>query len=64
MKLSFIAISAALVISLAGCERRSAGDATINTAVKNKLAADPTTSAATGATPTTMRKNERSCGSG
>jgi hyperosmotically inducible protein len=39
-------ISAALVISLAGCERRSAGDATINTAVKNKLAADPTTSAA------------------
>jgi hyperosmotically inducible protein len=46
MKLSLIAISAALVISLAGCERRSAGDATINTAVKNKLAADPTTSAA------------------
>jgi len=46
MKLSFIAISAALVISLAGCERRSAGDTTINTAVKNKLAADPTTSAA------------------
>jgi hyperosmotically inducible protein len=31
---------------LAGCERRSAGDATINTAVKNKLAAEPTTSAA------------------
>src|SRR5215475_2258226 len=46
MKLSLIAISAALVISLAGCERRSAGDATINTAVKNKLAADPITSAA------------------
>jgi hyperosmotically inducible protein len=46
MKLSFIAISAALVICLAGCERRSAGDTTINTAVKNKLAADPTTSAA------------------
>jgi hyperosmotically inducible periplasmic protein len=46
MKLSFIAISAALVISLAGCERRSAGDTTITTAVKNKLAADPTTSAA------------------
>jgi len=46
MKLSFIAISAALVISLAGCERRSAGDTTINTAVKNRLAAEPTTSAA------------------
>ena len=46
MKLSFIAISAALVISLAGCERRSASDTTITTAVKNKLAADPTTSAA------------------
>src|SRR5262249_5576220 len=46
MKLSFIAISAALVISLAGCERRPASDTTINTAVKNKLAADPTTSAA------------------
>jgi hyperosmotically inducible periplasmic protein len=45
MKLSFIALSAALVICLAGCERRSAGDTTINTAVKNKLAADPTTSA-------------------
>jgi hyperosmotically inducible periplasmic protein len=45
MKLSFIVISAALVISLAGCERRSAGDTTINTAVKNKLAAEPTTSA-------------------
>jgi hyperosmotically inducible periplasmic protein len=46
MKLSFIAISAALVISLAGCERRSASDTTITTAVKNKLTADPTTSAA------------------
>jgi hyperosmotically inducible periplasmic protein len=46
MKLSFIAISAALVISLAGCERRSASDTTINTAVKNRLAADPTTNAA------------------
>ena len=46
MKLSFIAISAALVISLAGCERRSAGDTTINTAVKDRLAAEPTTSAA------------------
>src|SRR5262249_17896424 len=46
MKLSFIAISAALVISLAGCERRSASDTAITTAVKNKLAADPTTSAA------------------
>src|SRR5262245_26318672 len=46
MKFSLIAISAALVISLAGCERRSASDATVTTAVKNKLAADPTTSAA------------------
>jgi hyperosmotically inducible periplasmic protein len=46
MKLSFIALSAALVISLAGCERRSASDTTVTTAVKNKLAADPTTSAA------------------
>ena len=46
MKLSLIVISAALVISLAGCERRSASDNTINTAVKNKLAAEPTTSAA------------------
>jgi hyperosmotically inducible periplasmic protein len=46
MKLSFIAISAALVISLAGCERRSASDTTITTAVKNKLAAEPTTGAA------------------
>ena len=71
MKLSLIAISAALVISLAGCERRSAGDATINTAVKNKLAADPITSAAkidvdtsngvvtlSGAVPTTAEKAE------
>jgi len=71
MKLSFIAISAALVISLAGCERRSAGDATINTAVKNKLAAEPTTSAAkidvdtsngvvtlSGKVPTTAEKSE------
>jgi hyperosmotically inducible protein len=46
MKLSSIAISAALVISLTCCERRSASDTTINTAVKNKLAAEPTTSAA------------------
>jgi hyperosmotically inducible periplasmic protein len=46
MKLSFIALSAALVISLAGCERRSASDTTVTTAVKNKLAADPTTSVA------------------
>ena len=46
MKLSLIAISAALVISLAGCERRSASDTTITTAVKNRLAAEPTTSAA------------------
>jgi hyperosmotically inducible protein len=37
---------AALVISMAGCERRSATDTTVTTAVKNKLAADPTTSAA------------------
>ena len=36
----------ALVVSLAGCERRSASDATITSAVKNKLAADPTTGAA------------------
>ena len=71
MKLSFIAISAALVISLAGCERRSASDATITSAVKNKLAADPTTSAAkidvdtsngvvtlNGKVPTTAEKSE------
>ena len=71
MKLSLIAISAALVISLAGCERRSASDATITSAVKNKLAADPTTSAAkidvdtsngvvtlSGQVPTTAEKSE------
>src|SRR5262245_45885226 len=71
MKLSFIAISAALVISLAGCERRSATDATVNTSVKNKLAADVTTSAAkinvdtsngvvtlSGAVPTAAEKSE------
>jgi hyperosmotically inducible protein len=71
MKLSFIAISAALVISLAGCERRSASDATITSAVKNKLATDPTTSAAkidvdtsngvvtlNGKVPTTAEKSE------
>jgi osmotically-inducible protein OsmY len=46
MKLSFITILAALIISLTGCESRSATDATINTTVKNKLAADPTTSGA------------------
>jgi hyperosmotically inducible protein len=71
MKLSFIAISAALVISLTGCERRSATDATVTTTVKNRLAADPTTSAArinvdtsngvvtlSGAVPTTAEKSE------
>lgn len=71
MKLSFIAIAAALVISLTGCERRSATDATVTTAVKNKLAADPTTSAArinvdtsngvvtlSGAVPTAAEKSE------
>jgi hyperosmotically inducible periplasmic protein len=71
MKLSFIAILAALIISLAGCERRSATDATVNTSVKNKLAADPTTSAAkinvdtsngvvtlSGAVPTAAEKSE------
>ena len=71
MKLSLIAITAALVISLAGCERRSASDTTITTAVKNKLAADPTTSAAkidvdtsngvvtlSGKVPTTAEKSE------
>jgi hyperosmotically inducible protein len=46
MKLSFITIVAALVISMTGCERRSATDTTVTTTVKNKLAADPTTSAA------------------
>jgi osmotically-inducible protein OsmY len=45
MKLSFMVIAAALVISLTGCESRTATDATVTTAVKNKLAADPTTSA-------------------
>src|SRR5882672_7066561 len=71
MKLSFIAIVAALVISLTGCESRTATDATVTTAVKNKLAADPTTSAArinidtsngvvtlSGAVPTTAEKSE------
>jgi hyperosmotically inducible periplasmic protein len=71
MKLSFIAIVAALVISLTGCERRSATDATITTTVKNRLAADPTTSAArinidtsngvvtlSGAVPTAAEKSE------
>src|SRR6266540_1140985 len=48
MKLSFIAISAALVISLACCERRSASDTTITTAVKNKLAAEGGESGAGG----------------
>jgi hyperosmotically inducible protein len=71
MKLSFIALSAALVICLGGCERRSASDTTITTAVKNKLAADPTTSAArinvdtsngivtlSGKVPTTAERSE------
>jgi len=71
MKLSFIAIAAALVISLTGCERRSASDTTVTTAVKNKLAADPTTSATrinvdtsngivtlSGAVPTPAEKSE------
>jgi hyperosmotically inducible periplasmic protein len=71
MKLSFIAIAAALLISLTGCERRSATDATVTTSVKNKLAADPTTSAArinvdtsngvvtlSGAVPTAAEKAE------
>src|SRR5262245_37792572 len=71
MKLSFIAIVAALVISLTGCERRTATDATVTTTVKNRLAADPTTSAArinvdtsngvvtlSGAVPTAAEKSE------
>jgi len=71
MKLSFIAIVAALVISVIGCESRTATDATVTTAVKNRLAADPTTSAArvnvdtangvvtlSGAVPTAAEKSE------
>jgi osmotically-inducible protein OsmY len=71
MKLSYLAIVAALVISLTGCESRTATDATITTAVKNKLATDPTTSATrinvdtsdgvvtlSGAVPTTAEKSE------
>ena len=71
MKLSFVAIVAALVISLSGCERRSASDATVTTTVRNKLAAEPTTSAArinvdtsngvvtlSGAVPTAAEKSE------
>jgi len=71
MKLSFITILAALIISLTGCERRTATDAAINTTVKNKLAADPTTSGArinvdtsngvvtlSGTVPTTAEKSE------
>src|SRR5262245_18511043 len=46
MKLSCITILAALIISLTGSEPRSATDATINTTVKNKLAADTATSGA------------------
>src|SRR5215470_9739627 len=71
MKLSFIAIVAALLISLTGCESRTATDATVTTAVKNKLATDPTTSVArinvdtangvvtlSGAVPTMAEKSE------
>src|SRR5882672_195598 len=71
MKLSLIAIVAALFISLTGCESRTATDATVTTAVKNKLASDPTTSAArinvdtangvvtlSGAVPTPAEKSE------
>jgi hyperosmotically inducible protein len=56
---------------LTGCERRSATDATVNATVKNKLAAEPTTSAArinvdttngvvtlSGAVPTAAEKSE------
>ncbi|HEY8461432.1 MAG TPA: BON domain-containing protein [Blastocatellia bacterium] len=46
MKLSFIAVLAALVISVAGCESRTATDAAVTTAVKNRLATDPATSGA------------------
>jgi hyperosmotically inducible protein len=71
MKLSFITIAAALIISLAGCERRLATDATLNTTVKNKLATDPTTSGSrisvdtsngvvtlSGSVPTVAEKSE------
>src|SRR2546428_2289917 len=71
MKLSFIVIVAALVISLTGCERRLASDATVTTTVKSKLVADPATSAArinvdtsngvvtlSGAVPTAAEKSE------
>jgi hyperosmotically inducible protein len=71
MKLSFIAIVAALVISLTGCERGAAPDATITNTVKSRLAADPTTSAAridvdtsngvvtlSGSVPTAAEKSE------
>jgi hyperosmotically inducible protein len=71
MKLSFIAIVAALLISLTGCESRTATDAAVTTAVKNKLASDPTTSATrinvdtangvvtlSGSVPTVAEKSE------
>jgi hyperosmotically inducible protein len=71
MKRSFIAIVATLLISLTGCESRTATDATVTTAVKNKIAADPVTSAArinvdtsngvvtlSGSVPTTAEKSE------
>jgi hyperosmotically inducible protein len=46
MKLSFIAIMAALLISVAGCDTgRTMTDATVTAAVKNKLAAEAATSA-------------------
>src|SRR5262245_8598384 len=45
MKLTSIFIVSALVISLVGCESRTASDTTITTTVKNKLATDPETSA-------------------
>jgi osmotically-inducible protein OsmY len=45
MKLTSIFIVSALVISLIGCESRTASDTTITTTVKNKLATDPETSA-------------------
>jgi osmotically-inducible protein OsmY len=46
MKLTFIAMVSALAIFLIGCNTGSVNDATITTAVKSKLAADPGTSAA------------------
>src|SRR5262245_41395120 len=45
MKLTSVVIVSMLVISLIGCEARTASDTTITTTVKNKLATDPDTSA-------------------